>query len=203
MNKLIGCKAFGNWADAGWDYGIVVNEFSDSIGTDIAIEWEDGRQQTVDIKDIVEINDDTDIETVGFYIDVKGEYLSSNIVDVQINKEDARLPKESIDQTTTNKSNCSPRITNYDLLDDLDKLRALSSCLVDAIFSLNARTYGYNSLLLSEQQLVKSIFFKELNTNNIEITSGITNKAKRLSWNTLASLLYEYIDNKQTYEKGE
>ncbi|MET3209937.1 UNVERIFIED_CONTAM: hypothetical protein ABIC26_002885 [Paenibacillus sp. PvR008] len=194
MNKLIGCKVFGNWGMAGWDYGIVVNEFSDSLGTDVTIEWEDGRQQTVDEKDIVEINDDTDIETVGFYIDVKGEYLSSNI-NVQITKE-ARLPKESINQAVTNKSNHSPRITNYDLLDDLDKLRALTSCLVDAIESLNARTYGYNSLLISEQQRAKTIFFEELNTNNVKITSAIINKAKRLSWNTLASLLHECIGNK-------
>ncbi|KZE65143.1 hypothetical protein AV545_04255 [Paenibacillus jamilae] len=197
MNKLTGCKAFGNWGGAGWDYGIVVNEFSDSIGTDIVIEWEDGRQQTVDIKDIVEINDDTDIETVGIYIDVKGEYLSSNI-NVQITKEEDRPSKESTNQTDINKFNCSPRITNYDLLDDLDKLRALSSCLVEAILSLNARTYGYNSLLLSEQQRVKNIFFEELNKNNIEITTAIISKAKRLTWNTLASLLYEYIENKQT-----
>ncbi|WP_029518045.1 hypothetical protein [Paenibacillus polymyxa] len=80
MNKLIGCKVFGNWGMAGWDYGIVVNEFSDSIGTDITIEWKDGRKQTVDIIDTVEINDDTNIETVGYYIDIKEKYLSSQIV---------------------------------------------------------------------------------------------------------------------------
>ncbi|MBX4152325.1 hypothetical protein, partial [Paenibacillus lautus] len=175
MHKLIGCKVFGNWGEAGWDYGVIVNEFSDSLGTDIVIEWEDGRRQNVDLKDTTEINEDSDIHTIGIHVDVKGKYLSSS-VNTQADKQDKKPTKPYT----------PPNINNYNTYSDLDKLQVLTSCLVDIIMSLEPRGYGYHSLSLSEQKRAKSVFFEELNKRNILITTSMINKAKSLTWNTIA-----------------
>lgn len=81
MNKLIGCKVFGNWGDAGCEDGVIINVLTDSLGTDIVIEWEDGRHQNVDIKDAIEINEDTDIHTIGIYVDVRGNISAQIQID--------------------------------------------------------------------------------------------------------------------------
>lgn len=180
MKKLINCKVFGNWGEAGWEYGVIIIELSGSFGTDLVIEWEDGRQQTVDIKDIVEIGEQTDIHFLGVYVDVKGKYLSTS---TQTNKQGQK----------TVKSYTKPHINNYNTYDDVGKLQALTSCLVDAIMSLDLRGYGYNSLSLSEQKRAKTAFFTQLNKHSVSVTSSMLNRAKSLTWDTIASLLQEYI----------
>lgn len=53
--------------------------------------------------------------------------------------------------------------------------------------SLNPRGYGYQSLSLYEQKRAKVAFFEELDNHKIVITSGMINKAKSLTWNTVVA----------------
>jgi hypothetical protein len=76
INPLITTNLIGLTV-TGETYGIVINEYSDSFGKDIVIDWEDGRTTQIDVNNITVIDDNTDILNPGIFIDLTGEYLSN------------------------------------------------------------------------------------------------------------------------------
>jgi|GEM_PF-5340911 len=96
-SNLIGLKVFGNWGISGFDYGVVINEYSDSYGKDIVIEWENGNTKQIDVKEVTVIEQRTDIHNVGYYIDVTGEHLSNEAsVTESTITEPTQIPVQSI-----------------------------------------------------------------------------------------------------------
>ncbi|QSF43514.1 LPD25 domain-containing protein [Paenibacillus tianjinensis] len=95
-SNLIGLKVFGNWGSAGWDYGIIINEYSDSYGKDIVIEWENGDTKQIDVKEVIVIEQQTDIHNVGYYIDLTGEYLSNETPVTESTNTPVAIPVQSI-----------------------------------------------------------------------------------------------------------
>jgi hypothetical protein len=77
--NLIGKKVFGNWGIAGgFNYGLISEILTEY--NEIIVKWdesEDGLTESYyELKDIIIINEHTDIDKARVYIDVEGIHLS-------------------------------------------------------------------------------------------------------------------------------
>lgn len=208
MNKkLTGMTVFGSWGmHAGYEYGIVIAEETGThLGEDwkdVIIQWEDGRETREEITGLIELKEETSLEGIGIFIDTVGCYLTpfkpdtvtqeeNNVVEPVINEEVKQEKKEFIKDRSLN---------NFNQLDTYDKLHALTDCFVDAMISLNARTYTFVYLSEEDQEYVKSTFFKKLTDLNIVIPDEVPQKAKRLKRNLIFSILTEYSSIRERKE---
>jgi hypothetical protein len=71
-SELIGRKVFGQWGVmAGWNYGIITGE---TIYNKVIIKWEDWEEETgndnytLEIKDLVYVTDNTNLDAIGVYL---------------------------------------------------------------------------------------------------------------------------------------
>lgn len=66
---LTGRKVFGNWGVmSGFDYGIITGGSIGGYGDEVVIEWEEGHTQSVYKKDIVIVEEGTNLDAVGVYL---------------------------------------------------------------------------------------------------------------------------------------
>lgn len=65
-SELIGRKVFGQWGVmAGWDNGTITGE---TFYNEVIIKWEDGHEEYFELKNLVYVHENTNIDAVGVYL---------------------------------------------------------------------------------------------------------------------------------------
>jgi hypothetical protein len=79
-SNLIGRKIFGQWGmGSGWDNGIIVGE---TIYNEIIIQWEDRHQEYFELKNLVYVHENTNMNVVGVYLlPLEVETVSNEVIE--------------------------------------------------------------------------------------------------------------------------
>ncbi len=83
-NDLIGRKVFGQWGVmSGWDYGIIENADSEEI----LVKWEDGKDQYIELRSLITVNEFTNMDAVGVYLLPEEKQLDDDNIQTESNTE--------------------------------------------------------------------------------------------------------------------